>query len=87
MLDQIQHLKHLQNVHGLAASTSLTSGELQQKLTNAQMKAELEKEQFEEKIHEVRELSSLLSHDSLTPLSTVQLHGITHLLVKNRKGT
>jgi hypothetical protein len=43
----------LQNVHGLAASTSSTSGELQQKFSNAQMKAELEKEQLEEKIHEV----------------------------------
>ncbi|KAF5346581.1 hypothetical protein D9758_013479 [Tetrapyrgos nigripes] len=58
---EVEGLKgELANVHGLAASTSSTSGELQQKLSNAQMRAELEKEQFEEKIHELQaELDSL----------------------------
>ncbi|KAK7439323.1 hypothetical protein VKT23_017548 [Stygiomarasmius scandens] len=58
---ELEGLKgELVNVHGLAASTSSTSGELQQKLSNAQMKAELEKEQFEDRIRELQlEVESL----------------------------
>ncbi|THV07103.1 hypothetical protein K435DRAFT_960070 [Dendrothele bispora CBS 962.96] len=58
---EVEGLKgELVNVHGLAASTSSTSGELQQKLSSAQMKAELEKEQLEERIRELQlEVDSL----------------------------